>query len=86
MKIFVFLVQATILIYSLQMLQSVWVQHLTYLGHKINEKYLSPKPLLERGWECHTANIKTIQFEVPNFQAAPAEIINVTLNNKIKVR
>jgi len=33
-KIFVFLVEATILIYSLRMLQSVWVQHLTFLGEK----------------------------------------------------
>jgi hypothetical protein len=50
------------------------VQHLTFLGHKINEKYFSPKPLLERRWECHTANVKSIQFQVPNFQAAPAEV------------
>ena len=35
-KIFVFVVEATILIYSLRMLQSVWVQRLTFLGHKIN--------------------------------------------------
>jgi len=73
-KIFVFLVEATILIYSLQTLQSVWVQHLTFLGDKINEKCFSPKPLLERRWECHTASIKSIQFQVPNFEAAPAEI------------
>ena len=71
---FVFVVEATILIYSLRMLQSVWVQHLAFLGHKINEKCFPPKPLLERRWECHTGNIKSIQFQVPNFQAAPAEI------------
>ena len=43
-KIFVFVVEATILIYSLRMLQSVWVQHLTFLGHKL-KMLLSKTPI-----------------------------------------
>jgi len=38
------------------------------------EKCFSPKNLLEGRWECHTASIKAIQFQVPNMQAASAEI------------